>query len=189
MGKTVPFFVAFAACALSCACAQNIKKPDWEFGKEAIRVHVRADHRLNIYNQKAHTLYLCFYQLSALNAFDQLAQDDEGIHKLLECRLFDPTVAAASSKTILSGENITIIFDRAERAKYFAIVTGYYAPLSNERMVRKHKIQVCKKRVSFFKRTYMCRPCPLTIELVLGPDQIEYSKLISRNEVCRDECE
>jgi type VI secretion system VasD/TssJ family lipoprotein len=181
--------IALIVCLFTVACAQKISKPDWKFKKEAIRIDIKADHNLNLYNKKTHTLYMCFYQLSELNAFDQLAQDDSGIHRLLEAKMFDSSVAAVSSKTIHSGEHITLSLDRAERARYLAVVAGYYAHLSDKRMVRRHKIQVLKQRKSFFKRTYQCLPCPLDIEMLLGPSQIESSKIILKNEKCRDECE
>lgn len=180
---------ALISCLLAVACTQKISKPDWKFQKEAIRIHIKADHNLNLYNRKTHTLYMCFYQLSELNAFDQLAQDDSGIRRLLEAKMFETSVAAVSSKTILSGEHITLSLDRAERAEYLAIVAGYYAHLSDKRMVRRHRIQVLKERKSFFKRTYQCIPCTLDVELLLGPNQIESSKVIITNEKCRDECE
>lgn len=174
---------------LSLGCTAKIKKPEWRFEKEAIRVHVRADHKLNLYNSKAHTLYVCFYQLSTLNAFDQLTQDEAGIRKLLESKLFDPSVAAVNSKIIHAGENLTYILDRAERAEYIAIVTGYFARLDNARMVRRHKIQLLKKRDHFWKSEFRCMPCSLDIELALGPNQIEYSKLVEKDKACRDECQ
>ncbi len=189
MRKISLISMATVACVLIVACTPKIKKPDWKFEKEAIRVHIKADHRLNLYNRKAHTLYMCFYQLGELNAFDQLTQDESGIRKLLDGKMFDASVAAVSSKTILSGENITLSLDRAERAQYFTVVAGYYARLSDERMVRRHKIQVFKNRESFFKQTYQCIPCGLDIELILGPSQIESSKIIVNEKKCRDECE
>jgi type VI secretion system VasD/TssJ family lipoprotein len=180
---------ALVVCLFAVACTQKVSKPDWKFQKESIRIHIKADHNLNLYNKKTHTLYMCFYQLSELNAFDQLAQDDSGIRRLLEAKMFDPSVAAVSNKTILSGEHITLSLDRAERARFLAVVAGYYAHLSDKRMVRRHTIQVCKIRKSFFKRTYQCIPCPLDIEMLLGPNQIESSKIILNNEKCSDECE
>ncbi len=171
------------------ACAPTIKKPDWAFEKEAIRIHIKADNKLNLYNGKAHTLYVCFYQLSQLNALDQLAQDASGIQTLLECKLFDSSVAAATSKVIHAGETITFTLDRAERAEYIAIVTGYSAKLSDKRMVRRHKIQTYKKRERIFANKYKCIPCGLNVELALGPKQIEYSKVVSKDKKCRDGCE
>lgn len=173
---------------LFSGCTAKLKKPEWKFGKDAVRVHIKADHKLNLYNSKAHTLYVCFYQLTELNAFDQLTQDATGIRKLLEAKLFDNSVAAVNSKIIHAGENLTIILDRAERAKYFVMVTGYFAQLDNARMVRRHKIQVIKKRTSFWKQKYQCMPCDLDIEVALGPNQIEYSKIVQKEKGCNDEC-
>lgn len=189
MGKRSLLFVSGLILLLFVGCATKINKPEWRFEKEAIRVHIRADHRLNLYNRKAHTLYVCFYQLSELNAFDQLTQDEAGIRKLLECKLFDPSVAAVNSKIIHAGENLTFILDRAERAVYFAIVTGYFAKLDNDRMVRRYKIKTLKKKERFWKREFRCVPCNLEVELALGPNQVEHSKRVAEEKGCRDECQ
>ena len=173
---------------LLMGCAAKIKQPEWRYEKEAIRIHIQADHKLNLYNRKAHTLYVCFYQLTELNAFDRLTQDEPGIRELLEGRLFDSSVAAVNSKIIHAGENLTFYLDRAERARYFAIVTGYFDKLDDDRMVRRHKIQVLKKTESYWKRKYRCVPCPLEIDMSLGPKQIEYSKIIVKDKACADEC-
>ena len=176
------------AVTLAYGCSVKVKQPEWKYEKEAIQVHIQADHKLNLYNRKAHTLYVCFYQLSEMNAFDQLTQDEPGIRKLLEGKLFDPSVAAVNSKIIHAGENLTFFIDRAERAKYFATVTGYFDKLDDARMVRRHKIQVLKKRESYWKRKYRCVPCTLEINMALGPKQIEYSKIVVKDKVCSDEC-
>jgi predicted component of type VI protein secretion system len=180
--------LAGLAMMIMSGCTAKLKQPEWKYEKEAVRVHIQADHQLNLYNRKAHTLYVCFYQLSEMNAFDQLTQDEPGIRKLLECKLFDDSVAAVNSKIIHAGENLTFFLDRAERAKYFAIVTGYFDKLDDARMVRRHKIQVLKKRESFWKRKYRCIPCTLEIDMALGPKQIEYSKIIIKDKACSDEC-
>lgn len=179
---------AMVMCLVFAACSQTLKKPEWKFEKEALRVHIRADPHLNQYNGKAHTLYVCFYQLASVNAFDQLAQDEIGIRKLLDGRLFDDSVASATTRTMHPGEKIIVTLDRAERAQYIAVVTGYYSHLSNERNIRRHKIQVFKKKESMFKRTYQCIPCPLDIALRLGPDQIISSTLIENDKECGNEC-
>jgi len=173
---------------LISGCTATVKKPKWHFEREAVRVHVKADSKLNLYNGKEHTLYMCIYQLQELNGFDQLTQDPEGIRQLLECRLFNETVALASSKIIHAGENITIKLDRAEKSNYLALVTGYSAELTNDRMVRRHKFQTYKKKESFFKNTYQCIPCVLDVALSLGPNQIEYTKILSKEVMCSDEC-
>ena len=174
---------------LFTACATTLKPADWNFEKNAVRIHIKADNQLNLFNGKAHTLYICFYQLAELNAFDQLTQDASGIRRLLECRLFDDSVASANSRVIHAGENITVMLDRSEQARYLAIVAGYSTELTDARMVRRHKFQTYKKRESLFKQKYRCIPCPAAIELSLGPNQIEHSKTLQSELKCSDECE
>lgn len=184
----VCFGIIFGLAAVT-SCSHKLKKPEWVFEKTALRLHVKADNRLNLYNNKAHTLYVCFFQLEELNTFDKLTEDAGGIRQLLECRLFDGSVAAASSKVIHAGEDIVLTLDRAERAKYFTMVAGYSSTLTNERVVRRHKFQVRKSLKRFLKREYACEPCKLDVEVSLGPKQVEYSKIIPDEELkCYDEC-
>ncbi len=180
--------LAVLALTVMSGCSAKVKQAEWKYEKEAIRIHIQADHKLNLYNHKAHTLYVCFYQLSELNAFDKLTQDEPGIRKLLESKLFDASVAAVNSKVIHAGENLTFFLDRAERAKYFAVVTGYFDKLDDTRMIRRHKIQTLKKRESYWKSKYQCIPCTLEIDMALGPKQIEYSKIKVKDKRCCDEC-
>jgi predicted restriction endonuclease len=170
-------------------CGTTVVKPQWVFEKEAIKLHIKADHRLNMFNGRAHTLYMCAYQLKDLNGLDQLSQDSAGIRQLLECRLFDESVAAAASKVIHAGENITLILDRAERARHLVLVAGYSDGLVNERVIRRHKFRASKHRDYFYSREYQCSPCDLEIDLSLGPYQIEYSKIMPSPREYSDECD
>ena len=175
-------FAILFALVTTTSCSSTLKKPDWVFEKSALRLHVKADNRLNLYNNKAHTLYVCFYQLEELKAFDQLSEDTAGIRQLLDCRLFDESVAAIDSKVIHAGEDIVLTLDRAERAQYITFVAGYSSVLDNERAVRRHKVKVNKSLKSFLKQEYACEPCEMDVEISLGANQVEYSKLIPKKE-------
>ena len=182
------FGILFALVAVTF-CSQKINKPDWAFEETAVRMHIKADNKLNLFNNKAHTLYVCLYQLEELNAFDQLTEDSSGIRQLLDCRLFDESVAATGSKVIHAGEDIVLTLDRAERAQYIAFVAGYSSVLDDERAVRRHKFQVNKSLKRFFKQEYECEPCEMDVEISFGANQIEYSKIIPHEKVkCYDEC-
>lgn len=172
------------------SCSHTLNKPVWGFEKTAIHMHLKADNKLNLYNHKAHTLYVCFFQLEALNAFDKLTEDETGIRQLLDCRLFDDSVAAADSKVIHAGEDIVLTLDRADRARYIAFVAGYSSTLNDERVIRRHKFQVHKTDKGLFRKVFTCKPCELSVEASFGPHQIEYSKIIPNDEMtCNDECE
>ena len=162
---------------LSYSCASRPPTPpDWSPEKKAIHLRLVADPQLNLHEEMPHTLLLCIYQLRSPNAFNQLADDIEGIYKLLECSLFDTSVARSKKLIVHPGQESIKDLDRAEGAKYVAIVAGYYL-LQKERMVRMFDIPVIEKKKGFFRRIFsrkkVIKPGDLNIELTLGPQQIQ----------------
>jgi type VI secretion system VasD/TssJ family lipoprotein len=154
------------------ACAsQPLLPPQWQYEKEAIKLHLKADPKLNLEGGAPHTLLVCVYQLKDPNAFNQLAGDDDGIYKLLECGLFDSAVATSKRVIARPGQDITLALDRAEGAKYLAVVAGYFT-LQKDRMIRLFDIPVVVEKQGFIKRKKIQKPGPLNIELVLGEQQI-----------------
>jgi type VI secretion system VasD/TssJ family lipoprotein len=157
---------------LLAGCAsQPLAPPAWTYQKDAITVHFKADPKLNFDDGVPHTLLVCIYQLKDPNAFNQLSEDTDGIYKLLECGLFDPAVATAKRAILNPGQDIKMVLDRAEDAKYVAIVAGYYV-LQKERMIRLFDIPVEVESSGFIKKTQTQKPGNLDITLELGPSQI-----------------
>ena len=62
---------------LLCSCAtKQLPPPKLEFAENAIKIHVKADPKLNLSDGKPHTLLVCVYQLKNPNGLNQLAGDD-----------------------------------------------------------------------------------------------------------------
>ena len=111
------------------------------FRKDDISILIKADPQLNRYQNNAHALFLCVYQLKDPNGFNQLAEEDDGLAKLLECGRFDGSVANAKRLVVQPGQELKEMRDRAEGARYLGIASGYYgtgkekmthlAPLAN----------------------------------------------------------
>ncbi|MFZ1985138.1 MAG: type VI secretion system lipoprotein TssJ [Desulfatitalea sp.] len=155
------------------ACAtQPLPPTEWSYAKDAVQIHVKADAKLNLDNGVSHTLVLCVYQLRDPNTFNQLSDDPAGIYKLLECSLFDGSVATAKRLIVHPGQDMNVNLDRAEGAKYVAVVAGYYK-LQKERMIRLYDIPVVVEEKGVIKRTKTSKPGPLTVTLELGPQQIK----------------
>ena len=155
-----------AACA-----AKQLPPPQWTYEKEAIRLHIKADKQLNLDEGEAHTLLLCTYQLSDPNNFNQLANDQDGLYRLLECSLFGDGAAVAKRMIIQPDQDINLALDRAEGARYVAMVAGYYV-LEKDRMVKMVEIPEYVEEKGFFKKSKTRKPARLDIELILGPQQI-----------------
>ena len=155
----------------SCA-SQPLPPPEWRYEKEAIHIHINADSQLNLSEGMPHTLLICVYQLRDPNVFNQLAGDNDGLYKLLECGLFDASVTSSKRLIINPGQDSDLVLDRSEGSKYLAILAGYYL-IQKERILRLLDIPVIVEKKGWIKRTKISKPGPLNIELTLGPQQIQ----------------
>lgn len=169
--RTMPF-LCIVALVLSACAAQPIPAPQWGYEKDAIQMDLKADARLNLDDGAPHTLVLCTYQLRDPISFNQLAEDMEGISKLLACGLFDASVTTARRVTLQPGQDQSIKLDRAAGTQYVAVVAGYYT-LHKDRMIRLFDIPVVVNEAGLIRRTKTSRPGSITINLELGPLQIE----------------
>jgi len=161
-------------CVLSIvACAaQKPTPPQWAYGPEEISLLLRNDGQLNLMEGMPHTLLLCAYQLKDPNTFNQMSEETQGLQELLECELYDGSVASARKIIAYPGQDQTFVLDRAEGAKYVAIVAGYYL-LVKERVVRVFDVPVVIDKKGFFKKTLTSKPAPLNLVVTLGPKQIQ----------------
>ncbi len=158
---------------------EEYPQPKWEYEEDAVRIHVRADPRLNFFNGGEHTLNLCFYQLSKPDAFYQMV-DSNKVDRLLGkgYQFTDGSRTNFQSKTIKPGQDLVFSFPRYKGTKYMGIVAGYYASLDKERVVYLTKIQdvVAEKNAVMFKSVKLSKPDALNIELILGAEQITKAK-------------
>jgi len=154
------------------ACASKpLPLPNWTFEKAAINIDLKADNRLNLNEEIPHTLLLCIYQLKDRNTFNRIADNHEGIYKLLECSLFDSSVTSVKRLIVNPGQNTNISLDRAEGTRYVAIVAGYYL-LSKERMIRFYEVPVEVRKQGLIMKKKFQVPTLMDINLSLGPKQI-----------------
>lgn len=162
----------FFALMISACGMQPVSPPEWKLQKDGIVMHFQADNHLNKSHGKAYTLYLVLYQLSDPNSFNQLCEDEDGLSKLLECKVYDESVASVKSVYIYPGSDVTHKLERAEGARYLGIVAGY-SVLAKERIVRLIEVPVYIERTSTFSMNKKLVPGQLRSDFVLGPDQIE----------------
>ena len=157
---------------LICSCSSKpaiVLPPDWGYAKDAVRLHLKGDPQLNLYQGSPHTLLLCLYHLRDPNAFNQLIDEKEGLPKLLECSRFDPSVTNVKRFVVQPNGELTESLDRPEGAKYVGIVAGYYS-LHKENATRFFPIPVTQEKKG---STITSKAGVLMIDLYLGPQQIQ----------------
>lgn len=174
--------LSLMALIASCGSqSKNLMEAEWPYGAKfvykegAIRLHITADPRLNLYEGEPKTLHLCIYQLRNPNTINQMANNLDGLYQLLDqnCGFSDGSVAGSKALTIYPGEKNTYVLDRAEGAKYVVIVGGYFS-LEGDRITRLVRVPVIfiKKKTGMFKTVEIAQPDILDIYLTLGPQQI-----------------
>lgn len=156
---------------LAGCAAKQLPPTQWKYEKEAIRLHIRADNKLNLDDGEPHTLLLCVYQLSDPNTFNQLSNDEDGLYTLLDCTLFGQGAAVSKRLIIQPGQDLNMTLDRAEGARYVAIVAGYYI-MEKARMVKVVGIPEIVESKGFLRKKKTRKPGLLSLELFLGPQQI-----------------
>lgn len=130
-GKALLLLVLVAVCSCS---GLSVKGKEYKYERRAIGVTLKGDPKLNLYQGSPHTLVVCLYQLMDPNAFNQLADEKDGVQKLLECNRFDGSVAYFKRMVVQPDQEVKEALDRAEGAKYLGVVAGYYT--SKERPIR-----------------------------------------------------
>ncbi|QWV94596.1 type VI secretion system lipoprotein TssJ [Geomonas oryzisoli] len=121
-------FVA-SLLGLLAGCSMNMRlaeKGATTSPAEVIRLKVQADRQLNRYDRSSHALLLCLYQLKEPDGFRQLAQNKEGVPKLLECGRFDPSVVNAQLLVVQPGQELSRSCDKGAGTRYLGLATGYY---------------------------------------------------------------
>jgi type VI secretion system VasD/TssJ family lipoprotein len=155
-----------AACA-----SQSPAPPDWTYEKDAVRLNLKADSKLNLDRGLPHTLVLCIYQLRDPNTFNRLSDNTEGIYKLLQGESFDSSAVSAKRVIVHPGQATTVLLDRAEGARYVGVAAGYYN-LQKSRMIRLYDIPVAVESKGMLKKTQTNKPAPLVVDLELGATEI-----------------
>lgn len=173
MKRIICLCLLLVPLAWSCATApaKTESQANWEYEKDAITLNLTVDKQLNLKDRKPHSLALCVYQLKSPNAFNQLAGDRNGLYQLLQCQVFDPSVAMSKQIFVTPGKDINTTLDRAEGATYVAMVAGYYG-IDKDKIVRLYKIPEITKRKGILL-TKTVKPGKLAIKLTLGALQIQ----------------
>lgn len=185
--KTLDVLCAlFLITFLSACMSSPASPPEWKMQKEGIVLNLKADGQLNESRGKAYTLYFVVYQLINPNGFNQLSQDNEGVAKLLESKIFDSSVASVKSMVVYPGSDVTYRIDRAEGAMYVGVVAGYNV-MVKERMVKLFEVPVYVKYNNVLRTAKKLVPGNLEINMVLGPQQIENVKEKKDNKKMKDE--
>ncbi len=178
MRKAAAYLLLLTGLLIFASCASKpLPPPQFTFAKGGITLHLKADPQLNLYQGSSHTLLICIYQLADPNGFNQLAGDEDGLYKLLNCSPFDASVTNVKRLIVQPGQDVSFTLDRAEGTKYIGLIAGY-SQLTKDRILRLFKIPIIIEKKGLLRRTKIQKPGPLYLEILLGPQGIKEVKTI-----------
>jgi len=172
MKNTTIFLSLLLSMILLCSCATVVVPPRWEYEPNAIRLNLKSDPQLNLFQGKPHTIVLCAYLLTDPNELNQLMDEKGGLEKLCECTKFHPSVTYSKRFIIHPNREYKETLDRAAGAKYVALVAGYFK-LQKENVVRLFPIPIVEEKKG---NTLYQKPGLLALDLLLGSQQMQEIK-------------
>lgn len=146
----------------------------WTFEKNAISLHIESTENLNTVNNEAHTVSLCIYQSPDSNTLQALAQSEEGIKELLQCKSIPPDRLQATQLYIQPQTTQDIKMDRAENAKFIAVVAGFNQ-LSSQNCfaIFPFPVHTETKRKMLIKKETFYYPAKLEARIDLTTDSVQ----------------
>lgn len=97
----------------------------WIFQKDAISLTIIASDDLNITHGEPRAVSICIYQTESPDLLEAKAETEQGLRELLLCKSNPPERFQAEQIYVQPGSIIEETLDRAEGAKYFAVVAGF----------------------------------------------------------------
>lgn len=153
--------------------APSPQAPSWAYAPKALELTFVSDPFLNVYDGSAHSLPVCVYQLESVEEVKSLTASAPGISRLLDCRQSALRAVACQRIVVQPGRNETAVLDRAGKARYVAVVCGYYG-LNATSAVRVYEIPVSANTSGWlwWKQTSV-EAAKLSRKIVLGATGVQ----------------
>jgi len=153
-----------------CACNKTSHQVEYGYESEAITLDIKANEDLHWYNHTSHPLTVCVYQLEDLKLFTKLAEDPEGLDKLIgyHCKKFSDALTF-TRLVIRPRDEFEQTIDRVEDAEVVVIAAAYNIS-TKDRTTKWTKIPVVPEKKWFIKVKDI--PGHLYIKITFGRDRI-----------------
>jgi len=151
---------------------------EWSYSAGGITLELSSDAQLNLYHGAPHTMVLGIVQMVDPNAFKALLADEAAVARLLSTGESVPPMLAVERLIVEPKRTTTVQVDRAQLAKYFGVVAGYYR-LDPVRNARLFKIPVEVKSSGIVVKTRTAAPAPQRIRVVLGAERLLAAEQLS----------
>ena len=145
----------------------------WSYAENGLVLQLTSTDDLNLFENSPHTLLMCIYELSGREGFDQLAQSKTGMDRLLECKDFDASVVLSRRRIAHPGKQETVVMDRHEKARFVAVVGGFYTMIPARSALLSAIPLVEERDGTFWWSERKFQPAVLNMRIELGADGLK----------------
>lgn len=170
----VPVSVISACGTLSSGNAQRqqaIEQTSAPYADNAIKVDLKALPMLNAFHQQPNSCTVLIVQSQHREELERLVNNAVLIHHLFTGDGAINGVLKLDRYVMMPGQHVSLHIDRAEQARYVALIAGYY-PEPDASRARIFPVPVKVTHTGIFSQRWQARLIPLDIFATLGRDAI-----------------
>lgn len=175
----VAFLFSLASCASHDETAQQkaLEQVEAPKANAAITLNMVATPDLNTVNGLANSCTVLILQASTRSEFDDLIKDPERMKQLFLSAGGDKKQLSLDRYVMMPGQHSVLHIDRAERARYIAVLAGYYPePGEEQTAILAVPVEVVKKGMWPWSNRWHASLSPLNASFTLGRSALSLSE-------------
>ncbi|NHB95742.1 type VI secretion lipoprotein TssJ [Photorhabdus stackebrandtii] len=150
------------------------------YASNAIRLKMTADAQLNVFNNIPNSCTILIAQAEKREQLDKLLANPVLLRNLFAGTGATEQILQLDNYVMMPGQSVSLHIDRAEQARYIALIAGYY-PAPNNIHIRVLSLPLHLEQHGWWNKSWNAEFVPMNIELTLGRYAITRSDFSAGN--------
>ncbi|WP_243464945.1 type VI secretion lipoprotein TssJ [Photorhabdus temperata] len=159
---------------------QAIEQAKPVYASNAIRLKMTADAHLNVFNNIPNSCTILIAQAEKREQLDKLLANPVLLRNLFAGTGATEQILQLDNYVMMPGQSVSLHIDRAEQARYIALIAGYY-PAPNSTHVRVLSLPLRLEQHGWWNESWNAEFIPMNVELMLGRYAITRSDFSAGN--------
>ncbi|WP_434524863.1 type VI secretion lipoprotein TssJ [Photorhabdus asymbiotica] len=150
------------------------------YASNAIRLKMTADPQLNVFNNMPNSCTILIAQAEKREQLDKLLANPTLLRNLFAGTGATENILQLDNYVMMPGQSVSLHIDRAEQARYIALISGYY-PAPDSAHVRVLSLPLRLEQRGWWNKSWNAEFVPMNIDLMLGRYAITRSNVSAGN--------
>ncbi|NHB91182.1 type VI secretion lipoprotein TssJ [Photorhabdus cinerea] len=159
---------------------QAIEQARPVYANNAIRLKMMADPQLNVFNNMPNSCTILIAQAEKREQLDKLLANPTLLRNLFAGTGATENILQLDNYVMMPGQSVSLHIDRAEQARYVALIAGYY-PAPGSTHVRVLSLPLRLEQSGWWNKSWSAEFVPMNIDLMLGRYAITRSHVFAGN--------